>query len=68
MNFHHLTPAFPTGAMEPRREREDQTQLHQFRRLDLLTTQVQPALSTFADVADLQHENEQRDTAGISNP
>src|ERR1019366_4498859 len=59
---------FPTRAVEPCRQRENQSQLHQFRRLDLLTTQVQPALSTFADVADFEHENQQCDTAGIGDP
>ena len=54
--------------MEPRRQREDQAQFHQFRRLDLLTAQIQPALRAFADMANSQHQDQQRDTAGIGDP
>src|ERR1700722_11088093 len=54
--------------MEPCREREDQTQFHQLRWLDLLAAKLQPTLGAFADMANLQNENQQGNTCDIGEP
>ena len=54
--------------MEPGRQCQNQAQFHQFRRLDLLTAQFQPTLGAFADVANLQNQQQQYDATGVGDP
>ncbi len=63
-----IADPLPRRAVEPRRQRQHQRDLHQFRRLDLQAAQVDPALRALAGMAVAHHQHQQHQRDQITRP
>ncbi len=61
-----IAHALPRRAVEIACQRQHQGELHQFARLQLHASDVDPALRPFADLAEAQHRGEQQQARGIA--
>ena len=63
-----IADPLPRRAVEPRRQRQHQRDLHQLRRLDLQAAELDPALRALADMPVARHHHQQRERDAIARP